>query len=240
MTLVVLMGRSTLEGLCMRRSLSATSALLAWAWLACSAASESRSWAPVLRAYGVKDERLIRTMDHVRRADFLPEGIRSLEYEDRPLPIGYDQTTSQPSLIAMMIAALELKPGCNVLEVGTGSGYQTALLAELCQKVASIEIVPPLARSAAARLRELGYKNVNVKGGDGYLGWPEQAPFDGIVVSASAPKVPAPLVAQLKPGGRMIIPIGEEHFGQLLLVIKQADGGYTSERTLPVSFVPMT
>ena len=179
-------------------------------------------------------------MNRVRRADFLPKGIQSLEYEDRPLLIGYSQTTSQPSLIAMMIAALELKPGCNVLEVGTGSGYQTALLAELCQKVASIEIISPLAQRAAAQLRELGYKNINVKAGDGYLGWPEQAPFDGIVVSASAPKVPAPLVAQLKPGGRMIIPIGDSALGQLLLVIKQADGGYTSERTLPVSFVPMT
>jgi protein-L-isoaspartate(D-aspartate) O-methyltransferase len=179
-------------------------------------------------------------MDHVRRADFLPEGVRSAEYEDWTLPIGYSQNTSQPSLIAMMIAALELKPGCNVLEVGTGSGYQTALLGELCQNVASIEIIPPLAERAAARLRELGYKNVHVKTGDGYLGWPEHAPFDGIVVSASAPKVPAPLVAQLKPGGRMIIPIGDAAVGHLLLVIKQADGGFTSEKTLPVAFVPMT
>jgi protein-L-isoaspartate(D-aspartate) O-methyltransferase len=240
MTPVMLWERSTLRGLCMRRSISLMLALVAWVSLACSAASQSRSWGPVLRAYGVKDERVIRAMDHVRRADFLPLPIRSLEFEDRPLPIGYDQTTSQPSLIAMMVAALELKPGCSVLEVGTGSGYQTALLGELCQKVASIEIVPALARSAAARLRELGYKNVSVKAGDGYLGWPEEAPFDGIVVSASAPKVPAPLIAQLKPGGRMIIPIGDSAFGQLLLVIKQADGGYTSEKTLPVSFVPMT
>jgi len=179
-------------------------------------------------------------MNRVRRADFLPRGIQSLEYEDRPLLIGYSQNTSQPSTIAIMIAALELRPGCSVLEVGTGSGYQTALLAELCQKVASIEIIPPLAERAVVRLRELGYKNVDVKTGDGYLGWPEHAPFDGIVVSASAPKVPAPLVAQLKQGGRMIIPIGDAESGQLLLVIKQADGGYTSEKTLPVTFVPMT
>ncbi len=224
----------------MRRAASSTLALLAWACLALSPGAQSRAWGPLLREYGVKDERLIRAMDKVRRADFLPESIRSLEYEDRPLTIGYDQTTSQPSLIAMMIAALELKPGCNVLEVGTGSGYQTALLGELCSKVASIEIVAPLAQRAAARLRELGYKNIDVKAGDGYLGWPEHAPFDGIVVSASAPKVPVPLVAQLRTGGRMIIPIGDGVHGQLLLVVKRADGGYTSEKSLPVSFVPLT
>ena len=237
---MVLIGRSTLWGHCMQRSVSATSALLAWASLACFAAAQSRSWEPLLRAYGVKDKRVIRAMERVRRADFLAAGIRSLEYEDRPLLIGYSQNTSMPSTIAIMIAALELKPGCSVLEVGTGSGYQTALLGELCKKVASIEIIPPLAQRAATQLRELGYKNVDVKTGDGYLGWPERAPFDGIVVSASAPKVPAPLVAQLKPGGRMIIPIGDAEFGQLLLVIKQVDGGYTSEKTLPVTFVPMT
>jgi protein-L-isoaspartate(D-aspartate) O-methyltransferase len=223
----------------MPRAVSSTLALLAWASFAFSAGSESGAWEPLLRAHGVKDERVIRAMDKVRRADFLPEPIRSLEFEDRPLPIGYQQTTSQPSLIAMMIAALELKPGCNVLEVGTGSGYQTALLGELCARVASIEIIAPLAQRAAARLRELGYTNVDVKAGDGYLGWPEHAPFDGIVVSASASKVPAPLVAQLKVGGRMIIPIGGDVFEQLLLVTKQADGGYTSERSLPVSFVPL-
>ncbi len=224
----------------MRRALLAIWMVLGTACVASSAGPESRSWAPVLQRYGIKDERLVRAMDKVRRADFLPAALRPFEYEDRPLPIGHDQTTSQPSLIAMMIAALELKPGCCVLEVGTGSGYQTALLGELCAKVASIEIVAPLADRAAARLRELGYKNVDVKAGDGYLGWPDHAPFDGIVVSASAPKVPQPLVAQLRPGGRMIIPVGEGVRGQLLLVIKQADGGSTMERSLPVSFVPMT
>jgi protein-L-isoaspartate(D-aspartate) O-methyltransferase len=179
-------------------------------------------------------------MDKVRRAQFLPESVRVYEYEDRPLPIGFNQTTSQPSLIAIMIDQLQLKPGCSALEVGTGSGYQTALLAELCTRVASIEILDPLAEQAAARLRELGYKNAQVKAGDGYLGWPEKAPFDGIVVSASAPKVPDPLVAQLKAGGRMVIPVGEGVDGRLLIVVKQPDGGYTSERSLPVRFVPMT
>ncbi len=228
----------------MRRAVSAIGALLACACVAFSpashAGSETKSWRTLLSAYGIKDERLALAMDKVRRADFLPEGTRPYEHEDRPLPIGYDQTTSQPSLIAMMIAALELKPGCHVLEVGTGSGYQTALLSELCAKVTSIEIIAPLAQRAASRLAELGYKNVDVKAGDGYLGWPQDAPFDGIVVSASAPKVPAPLVAQLKTGGRMIIPVGVGHDAQLVIVIKQSDGGYTSERSLPVRFLPMT
>jgi len=215
-------------------------AVLTSACVASSAAPESRSWKAQLERNGVTDERVVRAMDKVHRADFLPASVRDLEYDDRPLPIGYDQTTSQPSLIAMMIAALELKPGCRVLEVGTGSGYQTALLAELCSSVSSIEIVAPLAERAAAKLRELGYRNVNVKAGDGYLGWPEQAPFDGIVVSASAPKLPGPLVAQLKPEAKMIIPISEGVHGELLLLTKQADGGHIAQKSLPVSFVPMT
>src|SRR5262249_12325602 len=148
---------------------------------ACAAATSTQlpKWEPVLRASGVTDARIIRVMEKVRRADFLPEIARAHEYEDRPLPIGYGQTTSQPSLIALMIEALKLPPGCNVLEVGTGSGYQTALLAELCSRTSSIDIVAPLANRAQARLKELGYTQVNVKAGDGYLGWPEHAPFDG-------------------------------------------------------------
>ena len=224
----------------MRRALWLLVAVLASACVASSAAPESRSWKAQLERQGVTDERVVRAMDKVHRADFLPASEREREYEDRPLPIGYDQTTSQPSLIAMMIAALELKSGCRVLEVGTGSGYQTALLAELCSSVSSIEIVEPLAERAAAKLRQLGYHNVNVKAGDGYLGWPEQAPFDGIVVSASAPKVPQPLVAQLKPGAKMIIPISEGVHGELLLLTKQVDGGHLAQKSLPVSFVPMT
>ena len=138
----------------MRRALWLLVAVLTSACVASSAAPESRSWKAQLQRNGVTDERVVRAMDTVHRADFLPASVRDLEYDDRPLPIGYDQTTSQPSLIAMMIAALELKPGCRVLEVGTGSGYQTALLAELCSSVSSIEIVAPLAERAAARLRE--------------------------------------------------------------------------------------
>ncbi len=224
----------------MRRAGWVLWAVLGSACVASSAAPEPRSWKALLHRHGVTDERLVHAMDKVRRADFLPASVRNFEYEDRPLPIGFDQTTSQPSLIAMMIAALELRPGCHVLEVGTGSGYQTALLGELCAKVASIEIVAPLAERAAAKLRELGYQNIDVKAGDGYLGWPDQAPFDGIVVSASAPKVPAPLVAQLKPGAKMIIPISEGVHGQLLLLTKQEDGGHVAQKSLPVSFVPMT
>jgi len=224
----------------MRRAWWPLGAVLTSACVASSAAPESRSWKAQLERHGVTDERVLHAMDKVHRADFLPASVRDLEYEDRPLPIGYDQTTSQPSLIAMMIAALELKPGCRVLEVGTGSGYQTALLAELCSSVSSIEIVAPLAERAGAKLRELGYRNVNVKAGDGYLGWPEHAPFDGIVVSASAPKVPEPLVAQLKPGAKMIIPISEGVHGELLLLTKQVDGGHVAQKSLPVSFVPMT
>jgi len=223
----------------MRRAILPIGAALAYTWTA-STGAPSRFWEPLLRAQGVTDERLIRAMEKVRRADFLPESMKPYEREDRPLPIGYDQTTSQPSLIAMMIDALQLKPGCNVLEVGTGSGYQTALLGELCARVASIEIVAPLADRAAMRLRELGYKNVEVKAGDGYVGWLERAPFDGIVVSAGASKVPTPLIAQLKPGGKMIIPVEDRWRQSLLLITKQADGGFTSERSLPVAFVPLT
>jgi len=225
----------------MRRRALSILALLAWACVASSpGAGAQKSWEPLLRAQGIKDERLIRAMEKVRRADFLPESMRPYEREDRPLPIGYEQTTSQPTLIAIMIDLMHLKPGCNVLEVGTGSGYQTALLAELCAHVSSIEIVAPLAERAAARLKELGYKNIDVKAGDGYLGWPKNAPFDGIVVSAAAPRVPAPLVAQLKAGGRMIVPVEERWHEELLIVVKQADGGYTSEKSLPVAFVPLT
>ena len=221
----------------MRRAILPIGAALAYTWTA-STGAPSRFWEPLLRAQGITDERLIRAMEKVRRADFLPESMKPYEREDRPLPIGYDQTTSQPSLIAMMIDALQLKPGCNVLEVGPGSGYQTALLGWPLS--AQSFMAAPIDREHAMRLRELGYKNVEVKAGDGYVGWTERAPFDGIVVSAGASKVPAPLVAQLKPGGRMIIPVEDRWRQSLLLVTKQTDGGFTSERSLPVAFVPLT
>jgi protein-L-isoaspartate(D-aspartate) O-methyltransferase len=202
--------------------------------------AEAPSWRPVLREHGIADGRILSAMEKVRRADFLPDDVKAQEFEDHPLLIGYDQTTSQPSLIALMIQVLGLKPGCRVLEVGTGSGYQTALLGELCAEVSSIDIVEPLATRAGKRLSGLGYKNVKVKAGDGYLGWPERAPFDGIVVSAGAPKIPEPLVEQLKPGGKLVIPVGPPEKTRLLIVVKNADGTRTTEESIPVRFVPLT
>jgi protein-L-isoaspartate(D-aspartate) O-methyltransferase len=203
-------------------------------------AAPKRTWRRTLESAGVTDARVIDAMEKVRRADFLPEEQKSLEMRDRPLPIGHGQTTSQPSLIALMIEALRLRPGCRVLEVGTGSGYQTALLAELCPEVYSIEIVPPLAERAAKALAALGYRNAHVKTGDGYVGWPEHAPFDGIVVSAGAPGVPKPLVDQLSRGGRLVIPVEQGREMYLLEVTKNADGSTRTERSFPVAFVPLT
>lgn len=178
-------------------------------------------------------------MGQVHRRDFLPEEVQWAELDDRPLPIGYGQTTSQPSLIALMIEELRLKPDSKVLEVGTGSGYQTALLAQVCAQVYSIDIVEPLARAAQSRLIELGYRNTFVRAGDGSLGWPEHAPFDGIIVCAAAARVPEPLLAQLKPGGRMIIPIGPSDDAHLILYEKDANGEIRQKTGLSVRFVPL-
>lgn len=188
----------------------------------------------------VRDARVQNAMSRVRRADFLPPEERPHTGEDRPLDIGFGQTTSQPSLIAYMIAQLELSPGCRVLEVGTGSGYQTAVLAELCRDVYSLDIVEPLARRAAQALASKGYTNAHVKAGDGYAGWPEAAPFDGIVVSAGAVRVPPALVAQLKPNARLVVPIGEGDEMWLMLFVSEADGGVEARRLIPVRFVPLT
>jgi len=197
-------------------------------------------WPQLLTAHDITDPRILKAFDEVRRSDFLLRGERDHEFEDRPLYIGDGQTTSQPSLIALMVQEMKLRPGCRVLEIGTGSGYQTAILGKLCDQVFSIEIVPSLAASAAERLAALGYRNVTVKAADGYLGWPERAPFDAIVVSAGAAKVPQPLVDQLKPGGRLVIPLGEGDDLDLALVDKGADGKVTITRTLTVRFVPLT
>jgi len=188
----------------------------------------------------VKDPRVIAAMKELRRADFLPPELRRSEYADRPLAIGHGQTTSQPSLIALMVQELRVGPEARVLEVGTGSGYQTALLAKLVKDVYSIDIVEPLALAASARLAQLGYANAHVKAGDGYLGWPEAAPFDGIVVCAAAPRVPQPLLDQLKPGGRLVIPVGEGDEARLAIYEKQADGGVKDVGGLAVRFVPFT
>jgi protein-L-isoaspartate(D-aspartate) O-methyltransferase len=164
----------------------------------------------------------------------------SYAYRNHPLSIGAGQTISQPYIVALSADLLAPKPGDVVLEVGTGSGYQAAVLAEIAKQVYSIELIETLGRSAAARLTELGYRNVEVRIGDGYAGWPEKAPFDGIVVTAAAPQVPPALIAQLKPGARMVIPVGgSDEVQYLKVLVKRADGGYDERRVLPVRFVPL-
>jgi len=184
---------------------------------------------------------VMAAMGKVPRHRFVPVLQDMFAYDNRPLPIGEGQTISQPYIVALMTDLLDPKPSDIVLEVGTGSGYQAAVLAELVAKVYTIEIVEPLGTRAAKLLRDLGYRNVEVRIGDGYGGWPEAAPFDAIVVTAAPAAVPQPLIDQLRPGGKMIIPIGgPNEVQQLLLVQKQADGGATTKRTLPVRFVPLT
>ena len=176
----------------------------------------------------------------VERHRFVPWGQQSLAYRNHPLPIGSGQTISQPYIVALSTDLVAPQPGQRVLEIGTGSGYQAAMLAEIVQKVYSIEIVPSLGKEAAERLKTLGYANVEVRIGDGYAGWPEQAPFDSIVVTAAAPRVPEALVQQLKPGGRMVIPVGASFEAQeLLLIVKRADGSVERRSVLPVRFVPL-
>ena len=176
----------------------------------------------------------------VERHRFVPSGQVSLAYRNHPLPIGSGQTISQPYIVALSTDLVEPRPGQRVLEIGTGSGYQAAVLAEIVAKVYSIELIPALGKEAAELLRTLGYANVEVRIGDGYAGWPEQAPFDSIVVTAAAPRVPEALVEQLKPGGRMVIPVGGSHEAQqLLLIVKRADGSVERKNVLPVRFVPL-
>ena len=176
----------------------------------------------------------------VERHRLVPPAQASYAYRNHPLPIGAGQTISQPYIVALSADLLAPQPGDIVLEVGTGSGYQAAVLAETAKQVYSIELIESLGRSAAARLVELGYRNVEVRIGDGYAGWPEKAPFDGIVVTAAAPQVPPALIEQLKPGARMVIPVGGTGDVQYLKVlVKRADGGYDERRVLPVRFVPL-
>lgn len=193
-----------------------------------------------IAARDVTDPRVLGAMSRVPRHEFVPAEIRAYAYEDRPLPIGLDQTISQPYIVALMSELLEAEADDRILEVGTGSGYQAAVAAELVAEVYSIEIKPELASTAADRLERLGYENVTVRAGDGYLGWPERAPFDGILVTAGADHVPSPLVEQLRPGGRMVIPVGDVTTYQVLKVIeKRADGSYDERDVLPVRFVPL-
>ncbi len=182
---------------------------------------------------------VLRVMGKVPRHEFVPETLRALAYQDSPLPIGNGQTISQPYIVAFMTQCLEPKPQDRVLEIGTGSGYQAAVLAELVKEVYTIEIIEKLATRAAADLKRLGYTNVFVRAGDGYKGWPEAAPFDAIIVTCAPEKVPEPLVQQLKEGGRMIIPVGPSHNQNLWLLTKRADK-LDRRAVLPVRFVPMT
>lgn len=199
------------------------------------------AWRPSFERMGIRDARVLAAVDAVSREVFLEPEQRPFAWEDRPLPIGYAQTTSQPSLIAFTLQAAKPGPKCRALEVGTGCGYQTALLAKLCAEVYSIDIVEPLAERAKKTLTKLGFTNAHVKAGDGYLGWPSAAPFDVIIVAAGAARVPQPLLDQLAVGGRLLIPVGEGSDDLSLDVLtKQRDGKVTVERLLPVRFVPLT
>jgi protein-L-isoaspartate(D-aspartate) O-methyltransferase len=195
--------------------------------------------ATTIEARGVRDARTLSAMRKTARHLFVPPGLAHQAYEDFPLPIGQGQTISQPYIVAFMTEALRLQGGESVLEVGTGSGYQAAVLAEIAAQVYSIEILRDLADEASERLARLGYKNVQVRAGDGYAGWPEAAPFDGILITAAAPRVPEPLKAQLKVGGRMVLPIGSD-IQELVLVTRLGQAEFKTENILPVRFVPMT
>jgi protein-L-isoaspartate(D-aspartate) O-methyltransferase len=191
-----------------------------------------------LKPRGIKDERVLAAMGKVPREEFVPADVRPSAYEDGPLPIGYDQTISQPYVVAFMTEQLRPKRSDRVLEIGSGSGYQAAILGELVAEIYTIEIVEPLAKSAEATLQRLGYNNVHIKMGDGYKGWPEEAPFDAIIVTCAPEKVPQPLVDQLKDGGRMVVPVGER-FAQQLYLLEKKNGQLKESVTLPVRFVPM-
>jgi len=190
-------------------------------------------------ARGVRDPRVLAAMRKVPRHLFVDPSERERAYDDHPLPIAGSQTISQPYIVAVMTELLQLSPKARVLEIGTGSGYQSAVLGELAAEVYSIEILPDLARSASETLRRLGYANVTVREGDGYRGWPEHAPFDGIIVTAAPERTPEPLLEQLAPGGRMVIPVGG-FFQELKVFTKESDGRLTERDIIPVRFVPMT
>jgi protein-L-isoaspartate(D-aspartate) O-methyltransferase len=190
-----------------------------------------------LAGRGIRNPAVLAAMRRVPRHEFVPAGVRPAAYHDRPLPIGEDQTISQPYIVALMTEAAEVRKGARVLEVGTGSGYQAAVLAELGAEVYSIEIVEPLARRAAATLARLHY-SVHLRTGDGYRGWPEAAPFDAVLVTAAPPAIPEPLKDQLGPAGRLVVPVGID--SQQLIVVRRAGGRFEESRIAPVRFVPMT
>jgi protein-L-isoaspartate(D-aspartate) O-methyltransferase len=187
---------------------------------------------------GIRDEKVLEAMRKVPRHEFVPDHLKKYAYADEPLPIGEDQTISQPYIVAYMTKFLNLKPNHKVLEIGTGSGYQAAVLAEIIDTVFTIEIVDVLANRAKKTLERLGYENVLVKRGDGYKGWPEHAQFDAIIITAAPTKIPQPLKEQLKVGGHMILPLGDH--SQELVLIEKEETGYKQDKLLPVRFVPMT
>jgi protein-L-isoaspartate(D-aspartate) O-methyltransferase len=190
---------------------------------------------------GIKDPQTVRSMLTVPREEFVPKELRRHAYDNNALPIGYGQTISQPYIVALMTELLELDANDRVLEIGTGSGYQAAILSVIVEKVYTIEIIEPLGLSAKDRVEKLGYRNILVKIDDGYWGWEENAPFDAIIVTAAADHIPPPLLEQLKPGGRMCIPVGQPYFPQVLkLVRKDPNGNLTVQDILPVVFVPFT
>ena len=191
-----------------------------------------------IRRRGIQDEQVLNAMRLVPRHEFVPNGLKRSAYTDQPLPIGHNQTISQPYIVAYMTEALQLRKQDKVLEIGTGSGYQAAVLAVIVDTVSSIEIVEPLGKQAQKTLARLGYENVLCRIGDGYKGWPERAPFDAIIITAAPPRIPEPLVEQLADGGRMILPVGEWY--QELVLITKSNGKLSKKQLLPVRFVPMT
>jgi protein-L-isoaspartate(D-aspartate) O-methyltransferase len=203
------------------------------------AAARERMVKEQIAGRGITDERVLNALRNVPRHEFVAEKWRGEAYHDGPLPIGHEQTISQPYIVALMTEQLKPQPNHRVLEIGTGSGYQAAILAGLVADVYTIEIVDPLAKSAEAILNRLGYKNVHVKSGDGYKGWPEHAPFDAIIVTCAPDHVPKPLVDQLKEGGRMLIPVGP-HLAQELYVVQKQNGQMRRAALIDVRFVPMT
>jgi protein-L-isoaspartate(D-aspartate) O-methyltransferase len=201
-------------------------------------AKQRRQLVDQLRSEGIQNQGVLDALSKVPRHRFVPPSYRHLAYQNRPLPIGQEQTISQPFIVGYMTEAAEIAPGEKVLEIGTGSGYQAAVLAELAKEVYTIEIIPELAESARTLLREMSYKNVQVKTGNGYEGWAEHAPYDAIVVTAAPDEVPKALVEQLAVRGKMVIPVGESF--QQMVIIAKTQSGVVERRTIPVAFVPMT
>jgi protein-L-isoaspartate(D-aspartate) O-methyltransferase len=203
-------------------------------------AARRRMVSEQIEARGVKDRDVLRAMGAVPRHLFVPDSLRSRAYDDRPLPIGNGQTISQPYIVALTTELLDVDPNHKVLEIGTGSGYQAAVLAQVAGRVLSVEIVPELAESARRVLQAQGARNVTVRAGDGYQGWPAEAPFDRIILTAAPPEIPQALLDQLKPGGKLVAPVGATTFTQQLVVVdKLADGGVKRRTIAPVAFVPM-